>query len=61
MGNHSDKFTNDFSKNKETLKKLIDTDSKKLTNIVSGYITRIVKKENIPRKIRYGTDDDKEY
>ncbi len=37
---HSDKFTTDFEKNKEALGKLKDIKSKKIRNIVAGYITK---------------------
>ena len=38
---HKDEFTNDFSKNKEIVDKFIDIKSKKLRNIIAGYITRL--------------------
>jgi len=44
---HSDKFTIDFLKNKEIMKKLIDMKSKKLRNVVAGYITKLKKQERI--------------
>ena len=40
-----DKFTPDFEKNKEVVSKMISTQSKKLRNIIAGYVTRLVKKE----------------
>lgn len=42
---HADKFTADFSKNKEVVKELIDIKSKRLRNIVAGYITALKKRE----------------
>ena len=42
---HGDKFTPDFEKNKEVVSKMISTQSKKLRNIIAGYVTRLVKKE----------------
>ena len=42
---YGNKFTNDFQKNKEILETLISTPSKKLRNIIAGYITRLVKKD----------------
>ncbi len=39
---HSDKFTTDFSKNKEIVKQLVDMKSKKLRNIVAGYLTKLL-------------------
>lgn len=41
---HADKFTADFEKNKEILKNLIEFDSKRMRNIVAGYITRMKKR-----------------
>lgn len=44
---HADKFTTDFSKNKEAIEQLIDINSKRLRNIVAGYITVLKKRERI--------------
>ena len=44
METHSDKFSNDYKKNKEILKGLVSTDSKKLMNVMAGYVTRLVRK-----------------
>jgi len=41
---HADKFTTDFSKNKEIVKQLIDIKSKKIRNVVAGYITSLKKR-----------------
>ncbi|MFH1072835.1 MAG: 30S ribosomal protein S17e [Nanoarchaeota archaeon] len=43
---HRDKFTTDYSQNKEILKTLIDTESKKLRNIIAGYLTRLKRAES---------------
>lgn len=43
---HSGKFTDSFEKNREILDKLIIADSKKLKNIIAGYITRLKKKSS---------------
>ena len=37
-------FTKDFRKNKEFVKKVMITPSKKITNTVAGYVTRLSKK-----------------
>jgi len=42
---HKEEFTTDFEKNKEIVKKYVDIPSKKLRNIVAGYITRLKKLE----------------
>ncbi|MEM5766209.1 MAG: 30S ribosomal protein S17e [Candidatus Aenigmatarchaeota archaeon] len=40
-----DKFYTDFETNKKILDQLIDINSKRIRNIVAGYITSIKKKE----------------
>jgi len=40
---YSDKLKKDFESNKEILRKLMDTPSKKIRNIIAGYVTRIMK------------------
>lgn len=42
---HADKFTSDFSNNKEIVKGLIDIKSKKLRNTIAGYITNLKNQE----------------
>lgn len=42
---HRDKFTLDFTENKQLIDQLITTSSKKLRNIIAGYVTRLKKKE----------------
>jgi small subunit ribosomal protein S17e len=42
---HKDEFTTDFEKNKEIVKKYVDIPSKKLRNIVAGYITRLKRQD----------------
>jgi len=41
---HRDKFTDSFEKNREIVDKLVIAESKKLKNIIAGYITRLKKK-----------------
>jgi small subunit ribosomal protein S17e len=43
---HKSEFTTDFEKNKEIVKKYVDIPSKKLRNIVAGYVTRLKKQES---------------
>ena len=40
---HKDKFTMDFAKNKELVEEFTDTTSRKLRNVIAGYLTRQVK------------------
>jgi len=42
---NADKFSNDFSKNKEIINQLIDVKSKKLRNIIAGYVTSLKKQQ----------------
>ena len=42
---HSDRFSTDFEKNKEVLKELIDFESKRMRNVVAGYLTSLKKQE----------------
>jgi len=41
---YPDRFSTDFDKNKEVLKEIVDIKSKKLRNILAGYITKTVKR-----------------
>ncbi|MFC1648107.1 30S ribosomal protein S17e [Nanoarchaeota archaeon] len=42
---HRDKFTTDFQKNKEIVGGVANLPSKKIRNIIAGYITRLLKSE----------------
>ena len=41
---HTGQFKEDFSANKELVAKFADIPSKKLQNVIAGYLTRTVKK-----------------
>ncbi|MFH1592121.1 MAG: 30S ribosomal protein S17e [Candidatus Woesearchaeota archaeon] len=41
---HGDQFKKDFSSNKKIVDKLLDVKSKKLRNVIAGYITRLTRK-----------------
>jgi small subunit ribosomal protein S17e len=43
---HGEHFTTDFDKNKEITNSSTKVNSKKLRNIISGYMTRLKKKED---------------
>lgn len=45
--NHKPLFKEDFNENKLVLKDLIKTESKKLRNVIAGYLTRLVKQERL--------------
>ena len=40
---HADRFTTDFSSNKKIVDEFLDVKSKKLKNVISGYITSLKK------------------
>lgn len=42
---HRPKFTGNFSQDKLTLAGLADIPSKKMRNVIAGYITRLVKQQ----------------
>lgn len=44
---NSDKFGEDYSKNKEIVKEMADFESKKLLNIVAGYVTTLKKQKKL--------------
>ena len=41
---HSNKFTDNFEENKKIVNTLISTPSKRLRNIIAGYVTKIIKR-----------------
>jgi small subunit ribosomal protein S17e len=43
---HADEFTNDFSKNKEIIKQIVEIKSKRMMNMIVGYLTKL-KKRNL--------------
>lgn len=42
---HADKFTTDFSKNKKIVKQFADIKSKRMENMIVGYLTNLKKRE----------------
>lgn len=40
---HKDEFKKNFNENKEVVSKLMDVPSKKMRNIIAGYVTRLIK------------------
>lgn len=45
---YSDKLTEDYSQNKKIISSLAEIHSKKLLNVIAGYVTRLMKtRENI--------------
>lgn len=45
MNLYGDRFSKDFTKNKKIVEEVAEFHSKKLRNIVAGYVTRLVKKQ----------------
>ena len=43
FANHKDEFHKDFEKNKKAVDNLIIVSSKKLRNVIAGYVTRLKK------------------
>jgi small subunit ribosomal protein S17e len=43
---HGEKFTSDFDQNKELTGKYTIVQSKKVRNVIAGYMTRLKRKEN---------------
>lgn len=43
---HSEDFSTDFSKNKEIIDKFLDIKSKKMRNVIVGYITSLKKQHS---------------
>ena len=46
---YPDKFSEDFQKNKEELEKLIKLESKKIRNLLAGYIVHILRRKKLSR------------
>ncbi|MBW2999093.1 30S ribosomal protein S17e [Candidatus Woesearchaeota archaeon] len=43
ISEHRDELTTDFEKNKALVAELTDVSSKKMRNMIAGYVTRIMK------------------
>ena len=44
---HKDEFKKDFKDNKKIVETLVEVKSKKLRNVIAGYVTRLMKKDDI--------------
>ena len=44
---YSDKFTTDFEENKKIIGEVADIESKKMRNLIVGFITRLKKNEEV--------------
>jgi small subunit ribosomal protein S17e len=47
MKEHGSDFKEDFNSNKELVSKFVDVKSKKLRNVIAGYVTRLSKTKDI--------------
>lgn len=54
---HKDKFTMDFTKNKGLVEQFTNVTSKKIRNIIAGYLTRLTKHKDRERP-RAATKED---
>jgi len=52
MEDHKSEFGEDFAENKKVLNQICIVRSKSLKNEITGYITRLIKKENREQKIK---------
>lgn len=43
--NHSDKLSKDFDENKQKVAEILEGASKKMRNVIAGYVTRLMKQE----------------
>jgi len=46
LSKHGEKFSTDFTKNKQLTNQLTDVSSKKMRNTIAGYLTRLKRKED---------------
>ena len=44
---HEQHFSDNFAENKQIVNRLTDVSSKKLRNIIAGYVTRLVKNKEV--------------
>ncbi len=45
LAKHPDKFKDNFEENKKLAEEVAEIHSKKLRNVIAGYLTRLVKKQ----------------
>lgn len=54
---HKEQFSKEFSKNKELVSKFAIIKSKKLRNVISGYVSRQIKNKDKPVRPRVSVED----
>lgn len=47
MKEHKEEFKESFEDNKKIVERFLDTDYKKIRNIIAGYVTRLVKTKEV--------------
>jgi small subunit ribosomal protein S17e len=47
---YPERFSTDFEKNKEELEKLVILESKKIRNMIAGYIVHLIRNKSRPKK-----------
>lgn len=52
MQQYPDRFKKSFKENKKILSEVSEMGSKKLRNVIAGYLTRLVKQEEVVNKIQ---------
>jgi len=55
---HAEEFSEDFTKNKEVLKKYAIIQSPKLRNVIAGYVSRLVKQAKEGKQVRRVSQED---
>jgi len=45
-----DRFTTNYDKNKEEMDKLVTVESKKIRNMIAGYIVHVMRTKNRPKR-----------
>ena len=52
VSEHKEDFSEDYNKNKEVLKKYINTKSPKIRNVIAGYVSRLIKQSKQDKEKR---------
>lgn len=52
VSKHLKELSDDYTKNKEIIKKYINIKSPKIRNVIAGYATRLVKQSKEDKKVR---------
>ena len=58
VNKHLEELSEDYTKNKEVLKKYINTTSHKIRNVIAGYATRLFKQSKEDKHVRRTNRED---